>query len=255
LKTQILESIFEWRKVRTNPSFSEKSIGFVPTMGALHAGHESLLKRSVSENDITIASIYVNPTQFNDPNDLKNYPKTFNQDLEMLERNGVEYLFFPKYDDLYPDNYTFRVTENDFSKILCGAHRPNHFDGVLSVVLKLLNIVSPHRAYFGEKDYQQYKLIESMCKAFFLDVEIIPSPTIRENDGLAMSSRNLLLSSEARTKAAAFPKLLMSSKSDSDISNELELLGFRVDYIQSINGRRFGAVHIGNVRLIDNVQL
>jgi pantoate--beta-alanine ligase len=173
----------------------------------------------------------------------------------MLERNGVEYLFFPKYDELYPDNYKFRVTENDFSKILCGAHRPNHFDGVLSVVLKLLNIVSPQRAYFGEKDYQQYKLIESMCKAFFLDVEIIPSPTIRENDGLAMSSRNRLLSLEARTNAVAFPKLLMSSKNDSDISTELEHLGFRVDYIQTINGRRFGAVHIGNVRLIDNVQL
>jgi pantoate--beta-alanine ligase len=253
--TQVIQTIGEWKKIRNSDAIMDKKIGLVPTMGALHAGHESLLKKSINENDLTIASIFVNPTQFNDPTDLKNYPKTYVSDLELLVKNKVEYLFLPQYEELYPDDYSYRVSENQFSKILCGQYRPSHFDGVLTVVLKLLNIIKPHHIYFGEKDYQQFKLIEEMCNAFFLDVKVIPSATIREKDGLAMSSRNLLLTIEERFQAATFPNLLMSSKNDLEIRNELELLGFHVDYIQTINGRRFGAVHLGKVRLIDNVQL
>ena len=253
--TEIINTVHDWRKIINTENLINKNIGFVPTMGALHSGHESLIKKSVLENDKTVVSIYVNPTQFNDPDDLKNYPKTFESDFEMLKKNNVDYLFFPKYGDLYPDNYTYKVSESSFSKILCGAHRPNHFDGVLTVVLKLLNIISPKRAYFGEKDFQQYTLIKEMCKAFFLDVEIIPVSTVREKDGLAMSSRNTLLTEEDRKSAPLFSQLLKSSKSDSEISVELEENGFKVDYIQTISGRRFGAVHLGKVRLIDNVQL
>ncbi len=253
--TEIINTVHDWRKIINTENLINKNIGFVPTMGALHSGHESLIKKSVLENDKTVVSIYVNPTQFNDPDDLKNYPKTFESDFEMLKKNNVDYLFFPKYGDLYPDNYAYKVTESNFSKILCGAHRPNHFDGVLTVVLKLLNIISPKRAYFGEKDFQQYTLIKEMCKAFFLDVEIIPVSTVRENDGLAMSSRNTLLTEEDRKSAPFFSKLLKSLKSDSEITVELEENGFKVDYIQTISGRRFGAVHLGKVRLIDNVQL
>ncbi|MDF1612194.1 pantoate--beta-alanine ligase [Stygiobacter electus] len=196
--TTIIQSIEECKLLCRSFLTINKKIGFVPTMGALHQGHETLFKRSVSENDVTIASIFVNPTQFNDPKDLENYPKTFYKDLEILNNNSVEYLFYPEYQDLYPDGYTFRVSKNKFSKILCGSFRPNHFDGVLTVVLKLLNVILPHRAYFGEKNYQQLKLIEQMCKAFFLDVERIACPTIRDYDGLALSSRNILLTMDER---------------------------------------------------------
>lgn len=253
--TVVIKSVEEWRRIRNSESFANISLGFVPTMGALHKGHESLIAKSVKENDKTVVSIYVNPTQFNDPQDLQNYPKTFEKDFEMLRKNNVDYLFFPQYADLYLDNYAYRISENNFSKILCGAYRPNHFDGVLTVVLKLLNIISPDRAYFGEKDFQQYTLIKEMCRAFFLDVEIVSCPTVRETDGLAMSSRNALLIEEDRKLAPLFSKLLKSVKSDSEISEELVKNGFRVDYIQTISGRRFGAVHLGKVRLIDNVQL
>lgn len=232
-----------------------KSIGFVPTMGALHAGHVSLFEKSVSENDITVASIFANRTQFNDPDDYKNYPRTIENDIQLLAKSGVDIVFLPKYDELYNDDYRYRVTENSLSKILCGSSRQGHFEGVLTIVLKLLNIVSPTKAYFGEKDYQQYLLIDGMCKAFLMDVEIIPCPTVREKDGLAMSSRNLLLTSEERKIAPNFFKILKSSGSASLAKTQLEDLGFMVDYIEDLYKRRFGAVFLGKVRLIDNVEL
>lgn len=253
--TRIIKSVSEWNFIRRSKQLADKTIGFVPTMGALHKGHASFFERSAAENNLTVASIFVNPTQFNDPKDLQSYPRTFEADMDLLQKLNVDYLFYPWYKEIYPDNYKYKITENDLSKILCGAHRPGHFDGVLTVVMKLLNIIKPHKAYFGEKDYQQYKLIYGMSKAFFMDVEIIPCATVRDSDGLAMSSRNTLLTKGARELAANFPRLLHSKRNIVDIKNELEELGFKIDYIEEIDGRRFGAVFIDNVRLIDNVQI
>ncbi|MEJ5351327.1 MAG: pantoate--beta-alanine ligase [Melioribacteraceae bacterium] len=253
--TRVIKKISEWKEIRNSDELKNKIIGFVPTMGALHKGHVSLIEKCVNENDISVVSIFVNPTQFNDPNDLRNYPRTFQEDFEILKNHKVDFLFYPEYDEIYQDNYKYRVIETDFSKKLCGAFRPGHFEGVLTIVMKLFNIIRPNRAYFGEKDYQQLKLIDGMCKAFFMDIEIIPCPTVRDEDGLAMSSRNLLLSEEERKLALNFPRLLMSYKSNEEIRKELEELGFKVDYIEELEGRRFGAVHIGKVRLIDNVRL
>lgn len=230
------------------------NIGFVPTMGALHEGHLSLIRESKKDNDITVVSIFVNPTQFNDPNDYKNYPDTHAEDILHLASLKVDYIFTPTKRSIYNDNYAYQIIENKFSKELCGATRPGHFEGVLTIVMKLLNIVNPHKAYFGEKDYQQYKLIKGMVEAFHMDVEIIARPTKREVDGLAMSSRNLLLTKSERKKAPKFSKMLKSNLSDDDIKTSLETEGFKIDYIETLNGRRFGAVFLGNVRLIDNVE-
>lgn len=252
---KIINSIKEWQTIRKQDLFKNKSIGFVPTMGNLHAGHESLLLRSTNENDLTILSIFVNPTQFNDPNDLKNYPRTFEEDINMAKQASVDFILAPQYDDLYPDNYRYKVSENIFSKELCGKHRPGHFDGVLTVVLKLLSLVKPDRTYFGEKDYQQLQLIKDMVMAFFLDIEIIPCPTIRDTNGLALSSRNNLLSIEHRAMSHQFYQLLNSDLSIPEIVAALKTSGFEIDYIEEHFGRRFGAVKLGNVRLIDNVKI
>jgi len=253
--TQIIKSVKEWNELYIAENLSTAKLGFVPTMGALHKGHASLVEKSVSENKKTAVSIFVNPTQFNDPNDLKKYPKTFEQDFKMLSDLKVDYLFFPEYEEVYSDNFTYQVHENSLSKILCGAYRAGHFDGVLTVVLKLLSIIKAGKAYFGEKDYQQYLLIKKMASAFFLPVEIVPCPTVRDADGLALSSRNLLLTSDERKFALNFPKLLKANKSCDEIKSELEQLGFKVDYIEDYYGRRFGAVYVGKVRLIDNVKI
>lgn len=251
--TQVIKQIREWKEVRN--SLQKKSIGFVPTMGALHEGHLSLIRKSVSDNDITVVSIFVNPTQFNDKNDFKNYPVTFESDLAKLESEKVEYLFYPEYEEIYSDDFRYEINEKEFSKKLCGAHRPGHFTGVLTIVMKLLNIIKPTKAYFGEKDYQQYLLIKGMAEAFFLDCEIIPLPLIREKDGLAMSSRNKLLTEKERKLAPRFYHWLKSDNSIDTIKDKLEEEGFKIDYIEEIDERRFGAVHLGKVRLIDNVEI
>lgn len=229
-------------------------IGFVPTMGALHKGHLSLIEASKKENDFTVVSIFVNPTQFNDPNDYNNYPNTHSEDLFHLSALKVDYLFTPTKDSIYNDNYSYQLIENNFSKKLCGAAREGHFEGVLTIVMKLLNIVNPTKAYFGEKDYQQYQLIKGMVESFHMDVEIVPMPTKREKDGLAMSSRNLLLTESERNIAPKFAELIKTDLDDEKLKDELENSGFKIDYIETIENRRFGAVHLGNVRLIDNVE-
>ncbi|MGA0840714.1 MAG: pantoate--beta-alanine ligase, partial [Pseudomonadales bacterium] len=155
------EHLDHWRATRAG--LEATRVGFVPTMGALHAGHASLLSRSVAECDYTVLSIYVNPTQFNDPSDLDRYPRTLSEDLALAESLGVDAVLLPDYASLYPDGYRYRLDETGFSRTLCGAHRPGHFVGVLTVVMKLLNLVRPWRAYFGEKDYQQYVLIRDLC--------------------------------------------------------------------------------------------
>jgi len=231
-----------------------RSIGMVPTMGALHAGHLSLIQRCRSENDITVASIYVNPTQFNNKKDLETYPRTLAEDCRLLEQDQTDYLFLPDYFQMYPDGYRYHVYETELSEILCGAKRPGHFEGVLTVVLKLLAIIGPQRAYFGEKDYQQYLLIQGMAKAFFLRTSIVPCPIVREESGLALSSRNRLLSAEGRLKASDFHRILSLGESVEVMERELKAQGFIVDYVEEHFNRVFGAVFLEEVRLIDNVK-
>lgn len=230
------------------------SIGFVPTMGALHEGHRSLLERSRKENDVSILSVYVNPTQFDNAEDLQKYPATLEEDVRLAGEAGVDYVLAPTFPQIYPDNYRYRVSEDQFSRQLCGAHRPGHFDGVLTVVLKLLNLAQANRAYFGEKDFQQLKLVSGMVDAFFIDTQIIACPTVRESDGLAMSSRNTRLGPAARNLAAKFHQILRESVAPADAKKDLADQGFDIDYIEDIDGRRFGAVKLEGVRLIDNVE-
>lgn len=232
-------------------------IGFVPTMGALHEGHLSLIERAKTECDHVIVSVFVNPTQFNDPNDLAKYPRPVEKDLDLLGKAGVDAVFLPRPEEIYSDNYRFKLTENDFSTKLCGAYRPGHFDGVLTVVLKLFQLARPDRAYFGEKDYQQLQLIKDMSEALFLDLEVVPCPTKREPDGLAMSSRNLRLTPEQRETAPLIYTVLRAlaeKKMDAiDAQVKLERAGFRVDYVENYYGRWFVAAFLGEVRLIDNL--
>jgi pantoate--beta-alanine ligase len=252
---QTIKEITELRKFLRNERLNGKTIGFVPTMGALHEGHLALARRCQSENDVTVVSIFVNPTQFNDPADLKNYPVILREDTIKLVSTGVDYLFLPEYETIYPDKFTFYIDETDLSKELCGISRTGHFRGVLTVVMKLLNIVGADRAYFGEKDYQQYRLINGMIEAFFMETAIIPVPTVREESGLALSSRNSLLDEDSRKRAPLFFGILSSSESCSEARMRLQENGFFVDYVTDIGNRRFGAVILGGIRLIDNVQI
>jgi pantoate--beta-alanine ligase len=251
---KIFHSISEYRTFRRN-LLSDVSVGFVPTMGALHKGHASLIEKSAAENNLTVLSIFVNPTQFNNPDDLKKYPRTWEADVELAKAAGANVILSPKYEELYADNYRFQLSEKEFSKKLCGAHRPGHFDGVLTVVMKLLQIVNPKKAYFGEKDFQQLQLIQDMTKAFFLPVEIVPGPTVREADGLAMSSRNVRLTPEGREKA---PLLLKALKDGLSFEKAKQLLGekqIELEYLEEHFGRRYIAAYIDGVRLIDNVKI
>jgi len=253
--TEIVTTVEGWRSVRRRLEVERRSVGFVPTMGALHRGHAALIARSQSENPVTAVSIFVNPTQFNDAADLAAYPRTVEQDHAMLEELGVEFLVLPDRGTVYPDGYRFRVTESELSTILEGAHRPGHFDGVLTVVLRLLEIVRPTRAYFGEKDYQQYLLVRDLAAAFFLPTEIVPCPTVREPDGLALSSRNVRLSGPARELAGRFARRLAGRGPVDAVRRDLEGMGVDVQYVEERFGRRFAAVVIGGVRLIDNVAI
>ena len=237
---KVFHDIQEWRRFKRT-----ETLGFVPTMGALHDGHISLTKRSQQENQRTLVSIFINPTQFNDPKDFESYPQTLQQDLEKLQH--VDYVLAPNAAQMYPNGYHYKVTEDEVSKILEGAHRPGHFDGMLTVVLKLLNLAQAQKAYFGEKDFQQLELVKGLTTEFFLDTEIVACPTQREANGLAMSSRNQRL--KDLNKAAIFPQLLKHPNA----KEELEKLGFEVDYVENWRGRTLGAVKLDNVRLIDNL--
>jgi pantoate--beta-alanine ligase len=248
-----VESVKDLRKL--NSEWTGQVTGFIPTMGALHEGHLALVRHARAENTRVLVSIFVNPTQFNDPKDLERYPRPIKKDLELLSSAGADAVFLPQAAEVYADGYKLSVVENQLSQVLCGPARPGHFTGMLTVVLKLLNLAEAHRAYFGEKDYQQLLLIKEMAKAFFLKTEIIGRPTVRESDGLAMSSRNTLLSVEERKLAPQIFRVLTMAKSAQDARKELENLGFRVDYVEEHWGRRFAAAFLGQVRLIDNVAL
>ncbi len=243
------QALQDWRAKQKD------SIGFVPTMGALHAGHGELLHQARKNNKTVLLSIFVNPTQFNDPQDLEKYPKTWDADLALAQKHHVDALFYPQYSEMYADQYRYKVSENQYSLLLDGAHRPGHFDGVLSVVLKLFMLAQPTRAYFGEKDYQQLSLIQGMAQSFFLPIEIVPVATVREEDGLAMSSRNTRLTQEERTKAPLLYKTIRTAGSAEEAAETLRQSGFIVDYVEDLNGRRFVAARIGSVRLIDNVRI
>ncbi len=230
-------------------------VGFVPTMGALHAGHQSLIERSKKENKKTVVSIFVNPTQFGHSHDLEMYPKTWEKDLELLKASKVDALFYPKYEDLYLDNYKYNIHENEVSTCLEGEFRKGHFNGVMTIVLKLLLIIKPDRAYFGEKDYQQYLLIKGLKEAFFLETEIVPCQIVREESGLALSSRNMRLTKDEQKLSASIFKELKSSSSIEEKKENLKNLGFDVEYLEEKYKRLLIACNISNVRLIDNVPL
>ncbi len=250
---KIIKSVEEWKNEAGN--ISGKKVGFVPTMGGLHAGHLSLMKKCRAENDIAVASVYLNPTQFNDKKDLETYPANFDDDVKLLEGAGIDYLFAPTYDVMYPDNYKYKVIETDFSKELCGAKRPGHFDGVLTVVMKLFNIIRPQNAYFGEKDFQQLTLLKGMVRAFFLDVNIIPCPIVREENGLAISSRNRKLSEQGLKTAPKLHEILSMKNTIGEKEKLLSKAGFTVDYVTEKDGRLYAAAFLEGVRLIDNVSV
>jgi pantoate--beta-alanine ligase len=244
-----------WRRERAGQIQERRTLGFIPTMGALHEGHLSLVRRSQSENDRTLVSIFVNPTQFDDPADLARYPRTVDADLAALRGEGTDFVLLPRAEDFYRDGFRYRITENNLSSVLEGRHRPGHFDGVLTIVMKLLQVAHADRAYFGEKDWQQLSLVREMVDAFFLPVTVVACPTVREPDGLALSSRNRTLVPSDRQRASQFYRVLSSAPTPGEASRELSESGFVVDYVEDVDGRRLGAVRLGGVRLIDNVPL
>lgn len=253
--TTVFESPSAWRRERLTQMRGGVTLGFVPTMGALHEGHLSLVRRSRAENDRTLVSIFVNPTQFDNPADLARYPRTLKDDLTVLRDEGTEFVLLPSETELYTDGFRYRVTELELSRLMEGAHRPGHFDAVLTVVLKLLLIASAERAYFGEKDWQQLSLVRGLAEAFFLPTAIVACATVRDADGLALSSRNRRLSPTDRQRAPQFYHALSTSLTAEGASHELHSAGFAVDYVEDRGGRRLGAVRLGDVRLIDNVPL
>jgi pantoate--beta-alanine ligase len=249
--SQVWKTVAAWQERRR--ALTGGSIGLVPTMGALHNGHASLVERCRRENETVVVSIFVNPTQFNDPKDLDRYPRTLDRDVAMLESLGADEIIVPSATDLYPNGYRFRVEPDSSYLVLEGACRPGFFQGVATVVLKLLNIVRADRAYFGEKDYQQLQLIEDMTRDFFIPTEIVPCQTVREESGLAQSSRNMLLSPESRQRAAHMFRVLSSACDPAKARAILESEGFVVEYVEQRWGRRLAAVFLDGVRLIDNV--
>ncbi len=189
-----------------------RTIGLVPTMGALHAGHRSLVERARRDNDVVVVSVFVNPTQFNNPDDLRTYPRTEEADCAMLEECGVDYAFVPSVDEIYPEPDTRVFDLGPVAEVMEGAMRPGHFNGVAQIVSKLFALVRPHRAYFGEKDFQQIAVIRRMVELEGFSIEIVPCPIVRESDGLALSSRNVRLSAEARAEAPKIREILLASR-------------------------------------------
>jgi len=230
-------------------------VGLVPTMGAYHAGHLSLFTAAREENDLVIASLFVNPAQFGDPADLARYPRNEAADAAIAEEAGVDVLFAPSTEELYPPGYETWVEVTGASQGLEGAYRPGHFLGVATICLKLFNIVRPRRAYFGQKDAQQVEVVRRMVRDLNLEVELRVLPTVRDADGLALSSRNRLLSPQDREAALALPRALATG----DPQEARALLdGFAVDYLEVAPFEPptlAAAVRIGSVRLIDNVPL
>ncbi len=259
-----------------------KSIGLVPTMGALHKGHLSLVKNSISNNDITVVSIFVNPTQFNNPNDLASYPRTVDKDLELLQTIGCDIVFAPEADDIYSKSETDSRFEFDFEgldNVMEGKFRPGHFNGVVQIVSKLFDLVRPNRAYFGEKDFQQLAIIRLMTRRYNLPIEIVPCPIVREDSGLALSSRNSLLKDNEKQVASHIYAVLNESRQFVPQTEVEELKQcviaaieqkpeLKVEYFDIVDGHTLKSigkwdecdyvvgcitVFCRNVRLIDNI--
>lgn len=209
---QVINTITQLQDYLQKERAEGKSIGLVPTMGALHEGHASLVRRSVAENDVTVVSIFLNPTQFNDPKDLERYPRTLENDCAILEQCGAQIAFAPSVSEIYPEPDTRLFSYPPTDSVMEGARRPGHFNGVCQIVSKLFQMTDPDRAYFGEKDYQQIAVIRRMVEDQKFKVDIIACPVIREVDGLAMSSRNTLLSLEEKEIAPNIYRILQESK-------------------------------------------
>ncbi len=259
----------------------QKSIGFVPTMGALHAGHEALLQQSRDENDVTVLSIFVNPTQFNVAADFDAYPRTIERDLRIADHHGVDAVYMPSTESMYPNGSRVFVEPGSASDPMEGAGRPGHFRGVTTVVSKLFHAVQPHRAYFGKKDYQQLAVVKQMVAELDFNIEIVGVDTIRHDDGLAMSSRNVRLSPEQRAAAPVIYRALLAArqavaegKHDVRVLEELVAEQIQaeplctVEYVSAVRRRDLSSIStlaeesvvcvaawFGDVRLIDNVEL
>lgn len=277
---KIVNSIKELRLQLDEDKQKGKKVGLVPTMGALHAGHISLVKRCVAENDVCVVSIFVNPTQFNNPNDLLTYPRTLDEDCQLLESSGCTYVFAPSVEEMYPepDNRVFDF--GTVAQVMEGARRPGHFNGVAQIVSKLFYAVKPDVSYFGEKDFQQIAVIRAMVKQLGIPVEIVDCPIQRESDGLALSSRNTRLTPEQRQKAPVIARTLKESitfvpeKSvqqviDYVVSTLNNVPDMSVEYFEIVDGNTLESisnwsdttfpvgcitVYCGEVRLIDNVK-
>ena len=257
-----------------------KTIGLVPTMGALHAGHASLVKRAVAENDVVVVSDFVNPTQFNDKNDLLKYPRTLDADCTLLEECGASFVFAPSVEEIYPEPDTRQFSYAPLDTVMEGKFRPGHFNGVCQIVSKLFLIVEPTRAYFGEKDFQQLAIIREMVRKYPFNLEIVGCPIVREADGLALSSRNARLSDEQRIQALQISKTLFASVEYAQTHTLAETKAFvesaistaeglRLEYFEIVDGNSLQTVcdwkdgsyivgcitvFCGEVRLIDNIK-
>ena len=262
-------------------SRNRSGIGFVPTMGALHAGHRSLVERARRECATVVVSVFVNPTQFNDKTDLKNYPRTPEADLRLLEEVGADYVFMPSVEEVYPEPDTRTFDFGMIDKVMEGATRPGHFNGVAQVVSRLFDLVKPAKAYFGEKDFQQIAVIREMVRQLRIPVEIIPCPIVRGEDGLALSSRNTLLDTDHRTAAPYIFKVLKAAVEKSHQTTPDQLAAWvtaqvesnpllKVIYFQVVDAATMQqvrtweespaiqgciAVQAGDIRLIDNIKL
>ncbi|ACR80338.1 pantoate--beta-alanine ligase [Kosmotoga olearia] len=209
---RVIESPKEMQKIAIDIEREEKSHGFVPTMGYLHEGHLSLVRQARMDNVVVTVSIFVNPTQFGPNEDYDRYPRDEERDLSLLRDLDVDYVFIPKVEDMYPDNYSTYVIVEDLTDVLCGARRPGHFKGVATIVAKLFNIVRPTKAYFGQKDAQQFRVLKRMARDLNFPVELVEMPIVREKDGLAMSSRNVYLSPEERQEALLIHQALLAGR-------------------------------------------
>lgn len=235
--------------------FSKGEWGFIATMGALHRGHLALVEKARAENESVVVSIFVNPLQFNDPKDYQGYPDVFERDLELLKSMGVDAVFKPSPDEIYPDDLNFKISEGCFSEPMEGVHRPGHFLGMLTVVLKLLLILKPRKTYFGEKDYQQYLLVKKMARAFFLDTKVIPVPIVRDEFDLPLSSRHVHLSEDGLKLAREISKIFLLTDTAEEFMNFLKTKPVEIDYVEKHWGRLFTVYRVEGVRLLDNKRL
>lgn len=233
---KIIPTIKEIKALVAEARNDGKRIGLVPTMGALHDGHASLIKRSVEENDITVVSVFVNPTQFNDKNDLNNYPRTLEADCALIESLGGTYVFAPSVEEVYPEPDTRTFSYPPIDTVMEGARRPGHFNGVCQIVSKLFMMVEPDRAYFGEKDFQQIAVVRAMMKDQGFNFELVPCPIVREASGLALSSRNSLLSADERLIAVNISRALIGSQAYAKSHTIDETRQWVIDTLNAIDG-------------------